>query len=94
MGFGNKRQRNNNRNDNNRNKTDRDRNTEIKDNRPSNYYETPDTRDVINTSFETFYKALGSIPDEEWDDFIKTLRAPLPVCFRLNPTNPFTSTLK
>lgn len=89
MGFGNKRQRNNNRNDNRKS----DRTKEV-DNRPSNYFETPDTREIVNNSFETFYKALEIIPNDEWDSFIKTLRSPLPACFRLNPTNPFTATLK
>lgn len=44
--------------------------------------------------FEEYYKALGIVPAEEWDQFIATLRKPLPTTFRITKGSPFTEAIK
>ena len=40
--------------------------------------------ELDNARFQAFYKAQRFVSDgEEWDQFLKTLRAPLPACFRI-----------
>eukprot|EP00669_Euglena_mutabilis_P002125 TRINITY_DN12721_c0_g1_i1.p1 TRINITY_DN12721_c0_g1~~TRINITY_DN12721_c0_g1_i1.p1 ORF type:complete len:458 (-),score=127.67 TRINITY_DN12721_c0_g1_i1:903-2252(-) len=41
-----------------------------------------------NAAFETFYKAMGVVPDGEWAAFMASLRAPLPSSFRINQLDP------
>lgn len=36
-----------------------------------------------NAEFETYYKAQKIVPDDEWETFMKHLREPLPVSFRV-----------
>lgn len=36
-----------------------------------------------NASFETYYKAQKIVPEDQWDDFMGSLRAPLPAAFRI-----------
>ncbi|OWF56488.1 tRNA (cytosine(34)-C(5))-methyltransferase [Mizuhopecten yessoensis] len=36
-----------------------------------------------NELFEIFYSGVGIVPEGEWDQFLKTLREPLPVTFRI-----------
>ena len=43
-----------------------------------------------NPAFETYYRESGIVPEAEWDDFMKTLRRPLGVSFRITgaPSDP------
>ncbi|KAF9513599.1 hypothetical protein BS47DRAFT_1372487 [Hydnum rufescens UP504] len=41
------------------------------------------TTNRINSKFETYYKAQDMIPEDEWIDFLTTLKEPLPTTFRL-----------
>ena len=36
------------------------------------------------TSFETYYRRQGIVDEGEWRDFLRYLRSPLPVTFRMN----------
>ncbi|XP_064466937.1 RNA cytosine C(5)-methyltransferase NSUN2-like isoform X2 [Ornithodoros turicata] len=36
-----------------------------------------------NTAFEKYYKAQGIVPEDKWDDFMRSLRTGLPVAFRI-----------
>jgi multisite-specific tRNA:(cytosine-C5)-methyltransferase len=36
-----------------------------------------------NKHFEKYYKESGIVPENEWDDFMECLKAPLPVTFRI-----------
>ena len=36
-----------------------------------------------NARLESYYKAQGIIPDDEWDAFMDTIKKPLPTTFRL-----------
>lgn len=36
-----------------------------------------------NEAFEAYYKAQQLVPDDQWDQFLETLRAPLPASFRI-----------
>lgn len=36
-----------------------------------------------NEAFEMYYKAQGIVPEEQWDDFMHSLRTGLPVAFRI-----------
>lgn len=47
-----------------------------------------------NDKFNEFYKAQGIVPEEEWDDFMKTLQTPLPTTFRINTMNTFAPMLQ
>ena len=47
-----------------------------------------------NEKFEAFYKAQGIVPDAEWETFIKTMQAQLPVTFRVNPLAPDAGTAR
>ena len=48
-----------------------------------------------NPIFEAFYRAQGFInSDEEFEQFLETLRAGLPACFRLNLDYPFIDELR
>lgn len=47
-----------------------------------------------NPRFEAFYQALGCIDENEFQDFLNSLRSPLPSCFHMNPSYPFTNALK
>jgi len=40
---------------------------------------------MVNERFDAFYQAMHFVEDgEEWESFLKALRAPLPACFRIN----------
>lgn len=41
-----------------------------------------------NEAFEAFYRKQGVVAEELWDDFIQTLRTPMPVVVRINRTKP------
>lgn len=43
---------------------------------------------------EAFYKALRIVGDDEWHQFLASLREPLPACFRLNPDYVFVNELQ
>lgn len=45
-----------------------------------NWAETPTT----NEKFVEYYQTQGVMPKEEWDEFMNTLRKPLPTTFRIN----------
>eukprot|EP00929_Paragymnodinium_shiwhaense_P006778 TRINITY_DN110737_c0_g1_i1.p1 TRINITY_DN110737_c0_g1~~TRINITY_DN110737_c0_g1_i1.p1 ORF type:complete len:915 (-),score=192.49 TRINITY_DN110737_c0_g1_i1:235-2928(-) len=45
-------------------------------------------------AFEAYYKAQRVVPEEEWDDFLGTLRTPLPRVVRLNRTKPHWKVLQ
>jgi len=48
-----------------------------------------------NARFEAFYKAMNFLKDDEdFDSFMKTLRDPLPACFRINSEYIFGNELK
>lgn len=50
---------------------------------------------TTNDRMEAFYKAQGFVDESEWDQFIDTLRLPLPACFRINSdSNVFSSGLQ
>jgi hypothetical protein len=36
-----------------------------------------------NKLFEKYYQNLNLMPQSEWNDFIETLRQPLPITFRI-----------
>ena len=36
-----------------------------------------------NSYFEAFYKGLGIVPENEWEDFMSAAKSPLPVSFRI-----------
>ncbi|GAA6056917.1 hypothetical protein JCM3770_001322 [Rhodotorula araucariae] len=44
--------------------------------------------DQTNETFESYYKAQGIIPEDEWETFTKSLREPLPTTFRLTSSRP------
>jgi hypothetical protein len=73
-------------------------NQDKRDNRCASYKESVSCELMQNHSFDAFYRALpGFIQREgegDWDAFITALRSPLPACLRINPSNPFASTLK
>ena len=37
-----------------------------------------------NKEFESYYKELGIVPPDEWEEFLAALRRPLPATFRIN----------
>ncbi|KAK7683830.1 hypothetical protein QCA50_013206 [Cerrena zonata] len=39
--------------------------------------------DMNNERFEKYYKTQNILPDTEWDDFLKSVRQPLPTTFRV-----------
>lgn len=39
--------------------------------------------DMNNERFDKYYKAQNILPDTEWEDFLKSLRTPLPTTFRV-----------
>ncbi|BGP27162.1 tRNA (cytosine-5-)-methyltransferase [Rhodotorula toruloides] len=41
-----------------------------------------------NPDFFSYYKKQKIIPEDEWDDFVKALREPLPTTFRLTSSRP------
>ena len=47
-----------------------------------------------NARFELFYKAQKFVSDNEWDEFMSSLRSPLPACFRLNSDYIFLNELR
>eukprot|EP00898_Chlorokybus_atmophyticus_P000654 jgi/Chlat1/158/Chrsp1S03099 len=47
-----------------------------------------------NEHFESYYKAQGVIPDDEWEAFMGTLRKPLPVTFRINGSGHFATHIR
>lgn len=56
-------------------------------------------RDLRNTTrcafvFNPHRQTLGIVPDEEWDEFIATLRKPLPSTFRITKGSPFSEEIK
>ncbi|XP_068637636.1 uncharacterized protein [Aristolochia californica] len=42
-----------------------------------------------NTGFEEYYKEQLIVPEDEWDEFIRMLRKPLPAAFRINSSGQF-----
>jgi len=48
-------------------------------------YKNVDFATVKNEDFEDFYKLQGLVPEGEWDDFLKSLKSPLPGAWRVNP---------
>ena len=40
-----------------------------------------------NAQFETYYKGLGLLHEDEWDAFYNKLKEPLDICFRINSVN-------
>ncbi|BGO95000.1 hypothetical protein NBRC10512_006535 [Rhodotorula toruloides] len=41
-----------------------------------------------NPDFFSYYKTQKIVPEDEWDDFVKALREPLPTTFRLTSSRP------
>ena len=39
--------------------------------------------DMHNDRFENYYKTQNILPEDEWDRFMNSLRAPLPTTFRV-----------
>lgn len=50
--------------------------------------------DKSNPDFEEYYKAQNIVPEGEWDEFIASLRKPLPVTFRINGSGKFADHLR
>ncbi|KAG9451475.1 hypothetical protein H6P81_011440 [Aristolochia fimbriata] len=42
-----------------------------------------------NPGFEEYYKEQRIVPEDEWDEFIRVLRKPLPAAFRINSSGQF-----
>lgn len=42
-----------------------------------------------NPGFEEYYKEQAIVPEEQWDEFINSLRKPLPAAFRINASGQF-----
>ncbi|GMH39645.1 hypothetical protein BSKO_07543 [Bryopsis sp. KO-2023] len=59
-------------------------------------YKKREWDEIIKESekFEHYYKAQGLVPEGEWDEFLETLRRPLPVTFRINGRGRFADALK
>lgn len=47
-----------------------------------------------NSSFELYYREQGVVPEEEWEEFMATLRKPLPTTFRINTTGQFATSIR
>lgn len=47
------------------------------------YFDGKSEQPRVNEKFEAYYKAQGIVPEEEWDAFMASLRAPLPSSFRI-----------
>ena len=50
--------------------------------------------DKSNEAFEEYYKGQGIVPEGEWDEFLRVLRKPLPVTFRINGSGKFADHLR
>jgi multisite-specific tRNA:(cytosine-C5)-methyltransferase len=48
----------------------------------------------LNEEFEAYYKEQRVCPEGEWDAFMRTLRTPLPITFRINGSGKFASELR
>lgn len=48
----------------------------------------------LNQEFEDYYKEQNVCPADEWDEFMHTLREPLPIAFRINGSGKFSEQLK
>ncbi|KAF8404637.1 hypothetical protein HHK36_009525 [Tetracentron sinense] len=59
------------------------------DNPSSNNNSTWEPFATQNLAFELYYKEQGIVSEEEWDDFMKVLRKPLPAAFRINSSGQF-----
>ena len=44
--------------------------------------------------FEEYYKAQGIVPEGQWEAFMKALRMPLPLAFRINGKGKFAKSLQ
>ena len=66
---------------------DRDRDPTSNNN---NYNKTT----LENPRMELFYKAQKFVLENEWNDFVTSLRSPLPACFRLNSDYVFVDQLR
>ncbi|WOK96254.1 multisite-specific tRNA:(cytosine-C(5))-methyltransferase isoform X1 [Canna indica] len=42
-----------------------------------------------NSNFDEYYKEQNIVPEDEWEEFICTLRKPLPAAFRINSSGQF-----
>ncbi|TDL24663.1 cytosine-5--methyltransferase [Rickenella mellea] len=51
--------------------------------RDNAWIDRKDTLETTNERFERYYKNLKIVPDEKWDDFMHSLRQPLPSTFRI-----------
>ncbi|KAJ3676926.1 hypothetical protein LUZ60_002650 [Juncus effusus] len=47
-----------------------------------------------NPGFEEYYKGQGIVREEEWEEFIATLRVPLPAAFRINASGQFCEDIR
>lgn len=54
------------------------------------YQKTP----TENDRFEEYYKEQGIVPEGEWEDFMNSLRTPLPATFRINGSGKFSAHLR
>ena len=50
--------------------------------------------DKTNEKFEEYYKAQKIVPDGEWDDFMASLRTPLPTSFRINGSGKYAEDIR
>eukprot|EP00735_Rhodelphis_limneticus_P004426 TRINITY_DN16011_c0_g1::TRINITY_DN16011_c0_g1_i1::g.3717::m.3717 TRINITY_DN16011_c0_g1::TRINITY_DN16011_c0_g1_i1::g.3717 ORF type:complete len:790 (+),score=214.91,sp/Q28E61/NSUN2_XENTR/35.12/5e-127,Nol1_Nop2_Fmu/PF01189.12/1.1e-13,Nol1_Nop2_Fmu/PF01189.12/3e-15,Nol1_Nop2_Fmu/PF01189.12/18,Cas_Cmr5/PF09701.5/1.2e-06,FtsJ/PF01728.14/0.0058 TRINITY_DN16011_c0_g1_i1:41-2371(+) len=57
-------------------------------------YEDKQENPMTNADYEEFYKNVGIVPDDEWENFLKTFRTPLPSAFRIHESSPFADNLK
>jgi tRNA (cytosine34-C5)-methyltransferase len=49
---------------------------------------------LSNIKFEAFYRAMHILEADEWEQFLETLRDPLPACFRINADYAFADSLR
>ena len=47
-----------------------------------------------NAQFEAYYKAQKIVPEQEWEEFLTSLRTPLPMTFRINGSGKFATDLR
>lgn len=48
----------------------------------------------LNQEFEDYYKEQNVCPEKDWNEFMHTLREPLPIAFRINGSGKFSEQLK